>query len=378
MSPTFSLGRIWGVRIGINWSWAIIFGLILWSLGTEVFPVQDPGLGRGTYAAMAFVAALLFFASLLLHELGHAVVARQEGMEIEGITLWLFGGVASFRGEFPSAGAEFRIAVAGPVVTTVIGTAFVVLAAAGHLPTGIDGVALWLGYINFFLLAFNLLPALPLDGGRVLRSALWASRGDFAWATTVATSLARGFAVLMIAGGLLLLAGTGAVGGLWLALIGSFLLTAASSESRSLALRRALTGLKVRNLMIDQPVTADPGQTLREFVDGVAGSARYTAYPVVFAGEVIGVLPLARVLGRPREEWDCTTVGKCMLAPDEVPMLTEDEDALDGLFDLSSGDLHRGLVVDHGRVTGFISITDIARLLDTSRAGPRRHAARPG
>ena len=133
VNPTISLGLIAGVRIGLNWSWAIILALIVWSLAATVFPDADPGLAIGTYVAMAVVAALLFFASLLLHELGHAVRARREGMAIEGITLWLLGGVARFHGEFSSAGAEFRIAVAGPAVTLVIGSSCLALVAAVHL-----------------------------------------------------------------------------------------------------------------------------------------------------------------------------------------------------------------------------------------------------
>src|SRR5215204_2875785 len=173
MNPTFQLGRIAGIRISANWSWLIVFALITWSLAVAVFPSQNPGFSDGEYVVMAVAAALLFFASLLLHELGHALQARREGVEIEGITLWLFGGVAKFRGMFPSAGAEFRIAIAGPLVSLALGTIFVLLAWKASLPEVADGVAAWLGYINLTLLVFNLLPALPLDGGRVLRSALW-------------------------------------------------------------------------------------------------------------------------------------------------------------------------------------------------------------
>ncbi len=150
---------------------------------------------------MALAAALLFFLSLLLHELGHALEARREGMEIDGITLWLFGGVARFKGMFPSAGAEFRIAIAGPLVSLTLGVLFAGAAGFLALPDAVDGVAAWLGYINLFLLAFNMLPALPLDGGRVLRSLLWQSHGDFGWATRVAASIGRGFGYLFIAGG---------------------------------------------------------------------------------------------------------------------------------------------------------------------------------
>ena len=345
-----------------------MFALITWSLASAVFPEQNPGLSKGTYVAMAVVAAVLFFGSLLLHELGHAVQARREGMEIERITLWLFGGVASFKGEFPSAGAEFRIAIAGPLVTLVVGTACVLITALAHPIEAIDAVAAWLGYINLFLLAFNLLPALPLDGGRVLRSALWAGRHDFAQATAIAAGISRGFAFLMIAGGVFLFMAEGAFSGAWLAFLGWFLLAAASSEARYLAVREALSGLDVRHIMVPQPATAHPEQTLGEFMDAVAGVARFTSYPVVRAGEVLGVLPLRRVLETPRTEWDEWHVSERMVPRAEVPVLHEDDEALAALWQLDAHDLHRGLVLDDdGRLVGFVSITDIVRLLSAPR-----------
>ena len=176
MTDSFTLGRIAGIRVGVNWSWLVVFALIVWTLSQSIFPRMNEGLSDVTYLTMAIVAALLFFISLLMHEYGHALVARREGMEIDGITLWLFGGVARFKGMFPSAGAEFRIAIAGPLVSLALGVLFVLFAGLAPAPEAVDGIAAWLGYINLSLLVFNLLPALPLDGGRVLRSALWAAR----------------------------------------------------------------------------------------------------------------------------------------------------------------------------------------------------------
>jgi len=363
VNSTISLGRIAGVKIGLNWSWAIVFALIVWSLDSAVFPDQNPGLSHRTYLAMALVAAILFFASLLLHELGHAVQARREGVPIEGITLWLFGGVAQFKGEFPSAGAEFRIAIAGPVVTALIGSLAVGIAAATHLPQSVDGVVVWLGYINFLLLAFNLIPALPLDGGRVLRAALWAAKGDFRWATRVAADIARAFAFLLIAAGVVLFIAQGAFSGAWLAFLGWFLLQAASAEARYPLIRDALSGLTVRDLMVPHPITADPDQTLGEFMDNIAGAARFTAYPVVRDGSAVGMLPFSSVLRTPRSEWDQRLVADCMLRREEVPVLSSDQPALNALRELDAGHLHRGLVLDDGRLAGLISITDIARAL---------------
>ena len=230
MRDSFTLGRIAGIRVGVNWSWLVVFTLIVWTLASGIFPATNPGLGDGTYVAMAIAAAVLFFLSLLLHEYGHALTARREGMEIDGITLWLFGGVARFKGMFPSAGAEFRIAIAGPLVSLALGGLFVLVAWAAELPEAVDGVAAWLGWINVTLLAFNLLPALPLDGGRVLRAVLWRARGSFAWATRIAAAIGRAFGYLLILGGLFLLVFQGAFSGAWLAFMGWFLLQAAGAE----------------------------------------------------------------------------------------------------------------------------------------------------
>jgi Zn-dependent protease len=277
-----TLGRLGGVQIRINWSWLVVFALIVWSLAASVFPSQNPVLSEGAYLALALavVAALLFFASLLLHELGHAWQARREGVEIHGITLWLFGGVAQFKGAFPSAGAEFRIAIAGPLVTLALGVAFVVLALAG-LPSALDGAAAWLGYINLTLLAFNLIPALPLDGGRVLRAALWRARGDLGWATRVAADIGRGFGYLFIGLGVFMFIVQGSFGGAWLAFIGWFLLQAATAEARYVATDQALAGLYVRDLMVRNPVMVDQDITVGRFMDEVASSRRFTTYPVV-------------------------------------------------------------------------------------------------
>jgi Zn-dependent protease len=371
MNSSLRIGRIAGIEIGVNWSWLIVFALITWSLYSGVFPETNPGLSDGTYLAMALVAAALFFLSLLLHELGHAVQARREGMEIDGITLWLFGGVARFRGEFPNAGAEFRIAIAGPLVSLALGLLFVGYAAGTSISESSDGVAAWLGYINLTLLVFNLLPALPLDGGRVLRSILWKVRGDFHWATVVAAGISRGIAVLMIGGGVLLFIVEGAFSGAWLAFLGWFLLSAASAETRFLAAREALAGLRVRDLMVRDPVTARAGETIGQFMDETVGQTRFTAYPVVADGRVVGVLPFRCIAQTPRSEWDGRTVGECALDLDHVPVVHEDDSAANALATLSEGDLHRALVMDGGRFSGFLSISDIARVLSAPRVRRR-------
>jgi Zn-dependent protease/CBS domain-containing protein len=372
VNPSVGLGRIAGIRIGVNWSWLVVFALIVWSLAVGVFPSQNPGLSDGAYIAMAVAAALAFFASLLLHELGHARQARREGMEIEGITLWLFGGVAQFKGAFPSAGAEFRIAIAGPLVSLGLGVVFVLLAALAGLPDAVDGVVAWLGYINLSLLVFNLLPALPLDGGRVLRSALWHFRGDLAWATRVAADVGRAFGFLFIATGIALLIFQGSFSGAWLAFIGWFLLQAASAEARYIATRQALEGLRVRDLMVRDPATVEADLTLGQFMDHIAWSERHTTYPVLEHGRPVGLLAFRSVAAVPRGEWDSRLVRDSMIPRERVPLLDEDEPAIDALAELSASDVNRALVVENGHLAGLLSITDLARALDVGR--PLRRA----
>jgi Zn-dependent protease/predicted transcriptional regulator len=374
MTSSIELGRIFGIRIGINWSWLVVVALITWTLAAGIFPESNPGLSDGTYIVLAIVAAALFFASLLLHELGHAVQARREGMEIEGITLWLFGGVAKFKGTFPSAGAEFRIAIAGPLVSLVLGVLFVLAAWATPEPEEVDAVVAWLGYINLTLLVFNLLPALPLDGGRVLRSILWQVRGDFRWATRAAATVGRGFGYLFIALGIVMFVFQGSFSGAWLAFIGWFLLQAATAEDRYAMVSDTLGDLRVRDLMVPDPVTVDADATLGQFMDDVAWGRRYTSYPVVDNGRVVGLLTFRRVAETPRSEWDRRAVRECMIDRDRVPVLEEDETAVEALAELGESEVNRGIVLDGDRLAGFLSITDLARALEVGVPRRRRRA----
>jgi Zn-dependent protease len=373
VTTSIELGRIFGIRIGINWSWLVVFALIAWTLATGIFPSTNPGLSDGTYLAMALVAAVLFFSSILLHELGHAVQARREGMEIEGITLWLFGGVAKFRGMFPSAGAEFRIAIAGPLVSLALGLLFSVGAWAIPTADAVDAVAAWLGYINLALLVFNLLPALPLDGGRVLRSALWHLGRDFRKATRLAAAVGRAFGFLFIAAGLFMLIFQGSFSGAWLAFVGWFLLQAATAEDRYAMVSESLGGLRVGDLMIREPVTVPAGMSIGRFMDEVAWSRRYTSYPVMEDGDVVGLLAFRCVAEVPRREWEARLVRDCMIPRERVPVLHEDDTAVEALAELSEADVNRGVVLENGRLAGFVSITDLARALEVGM--PRRRRA---
>ena len=369
MASSFRLGRIAGIEFGVNWSWFVVFVLIVWTLASGIFPSTNPDLSKATHIAMAIVAAFLFFLSILLHEFGHALQARREGIEIDGITLWLFGGVARFKGAWKTAGAEFRVAIAGPIVSLVLGVVFVLIALIPGLPEAVDAVAAWLGYINLTLLVFNLIPAQPLDGGRVLHSALWRYKADFVWATRVAANVGRGFGYLLIAAGVAMFIFQGSFSGAWLAFLGWFLLNAATAESRYLLTQQALHGLHVSDVMTPSPVVVGPDSTLGEFMDTVMFSRRHTTYPVVADGKAIGLLPFRCVANIPRDEWDERRVRDCLIPLDEVPVLREDEDAVDALAELSQSAGGHGLVVSNGALEGIVSTSDLTRALEATRRG---------
>jgi Zn-dependent protease/CBS domain-containing protein len=368
MRSSFPLGRVAGIQLGANWSWLVIFALVAWTLAAGVFPDRTPGLAEGAYWAMGLAAALLFFGSIVLHELGHALQARRDDVEIEGITLWLFGGVAQLRSMYGSPGAEFRIAVAGPAVTLVLAGLLLGGAALVPLPESVEAVVSWLGYINAALLVFNLLPALPLDGGRVLHALLWRVKGEMAWATRTAAAVGVVFGGLFAGGGVLMFLATGAFGALWLAFIGWFLTIAARAEAGHVRARQALRGLRVRDVMSRDPVAVPPDATLEAFVDEFATETRFTTYPVVEAGQPLGLLPFERVASTPREEWRTRRVRDEMVPREQVAVLAAEQDAAAALEELGA-EPGRALVVEDDRLVGVVAPADLARAIHVHDAG---------
>lgn len=375
MNATLRLGRIAGIEVGAHWSLLLAVALIVWSLADGVFPETNPGLHDGTYLAMAAVATVLFFASILLHELGHAIQARRDGTPIEGITLWVFGGVARLRGEPPSAGAEFRMAIAGPAVSLALGVACLATALALPLPDAVDGVLFWLGQVNLYLLAFNLIPALPLDGGRVLHAFLWARRRDHASATRTAGALGRAFGQVMIAGGLLLLIFAGDFSGAWFIFLGWFVLAAAEAEIEGASARLALGGLTAADAMVRNPVTVDADATLEDFMDEVFLGTRHTAFPVVDRGRLAGIVSFRQALDLPRTTWSRVPVREIMLPADEV-CVDARTPLPEVLARLTDAALQRLLVCRDGQLVGLLSLTDVARLIE-ARSGSDWPAREP-
>ncbi|MFN8122902.1 MAG: site-2 protease family protein [Thermoleophilia bacterium] len=377
MNDSIPLGRIAGVRIGLNWSVLVIAAYLTFALATSIFPETNPGLGGGTRAVMGVSAAVLFLGSILLHEIGHAIQARRDGMTIDGITLWMFGGVAKFVGMFPSAGAEFRIAIAGPLVSLGLGLGFTGVALVPGIPEPVDAVAAWLGYINIALLVFNMLPALPTDGGRVLRSAIWWRTKDFARATRIAGATGRFFAGGIIALGVLIAFGLGSpLSGVWMALIGWFLLQASAREVQVGTATSRLAGLTVGDVMVADPVTTTATTTLDEMDAFTRWTGAYTTYPVLDDGRVVGLFPHGILHGVPRDVWETTPISRAMIPVDHVARFRPEEPLQEAVGRLQGFGLHRGLVLDDaGRLAGLLSMSDVARLL---QGRPRRPAPGAG
>src|SRR3954452_23162658 len=303
------LARVMGIRIGVDPSWFVVLFLVIWSLSGAY---KDALSGSDNLAfTLATASALAFFASVVLHELGHAWVARRNGVEILGIDLWLFGGMAKLKGDSPSAGAEFRIAAAGPLVTAVIaaacfGTASL-LADSNEVADAIllrphadvrPGIVVlgWLTLVNVALLVFNLIPGFPLDGGRIVRAIAWWRTGDRLRATRIAAALGRGFAYAIAGLGIVVLAGGDAISGIWLLFIGYFLSQAAKGAEVQTAIASRLEGLKVADVMDKEPVTVPARMKLDQAQDEFFMRYGWPWFPVVDQpGHFLGVLTQGKI-----------------------------------------------------------------------------------
>jgi Zn-dependent protease len=358
------VGRLAGIPIGIQPLWLAIVALITWSLGAVYYPDEVPGIGAAGAYALGFASALLLFASILLHELGHAVVARRHGVEIEEIDLWLLGGVARMSGYPKTAADELRFAIAGPLVTLAIVVVFAVVVAAlpASAPNALTAVLEYQLFVNGAILVFNLLPAFPLDGGRVARALLWSRTGDLNRATTTAASVGRGFGYAMIALGVL---GTlvGAVGGIWFALVGFFVIVAAKAEESGLRIRTAFSGREAGRFMSFPAVSVPAGISVEDAVERYLVRHGFTAFPVEDAGRPVGLIDIGAVERIPPDRRGTTTVGEAALLDPEL-LIGEHQDVAELLERDTFQKVGRAVVLkDRGGDVGVISITDVNRAL---------------
>jgi Zn-dependent protease/CBS domain-containing protein len=369
----WKLFRLNGIPISLDASWLIILALLTLSIANmfprlmhDYFGEAAPTLAPYEYWIMGLIAALAFFVCILLHESGHAVVARSRGMSVRGITLFLFGGVAELGDEPASAATEFLMAVAGPVVSVILGIVFALLAWAGYHSGWTPPVVMILGYlavINLLVLAFNLIPAFPLDGGRVLRSILWGATGNLRRATYWASLAGQAFAWLLIAWGVVQFFTGNWLGGIWSGLIGLFLNSAAQSSYQQVLIRQALQGEPVRRFMNPQPIVVPPSLDLLHWVEDYVYRYHRKAFPVASEGRLEGVITTQALTRVPRGEWGQHTVGEVMRRDIKTVSIGPNADALEALGQMQRTGFSRLLVAERDQLVGIISLKDLLSFL---------------
>ncbi|MGE5153634.1 MAG: site-2 protease family protein [Bdellovibrio bacteriovorus] len=377
------LGRVAGVEVGLDWSLLIVFGLIAMALAGGVLPRWHPDWGQAKVLTTALAAAVLFLASVLVHELAHAVVGRRHGVEIRRITLFVFGGMAHLEEEPKDWQAELRMAIAGPLASLGLGFLFLILAQAIAGPIAVDPqdparalaqvgpvatLLLWLGPVNIILGLFNLVPGFPLDGGRVLRAILWGLTGDLTRSTLMAAMAGQvvswvliGLGFAMILGLRVPVFGSGALGGFWLALIGWFLGNAARQSWQGRLMEDRLGALPVARVMHHDYRRVDPDLSVQELVDQGFLALSYRAYPVVEADQLQGLVSLEDVRRLDRRRWAELRVADVMIPLDRLHILRPGDSAVAALRLLAEQGVNQLPVVDKGRLLGLVTREDILR-----------------
>ena len=385
MGNGLKLGRIAGIDIIADWSLLIIFVLVLVSLGAGLIPAWHPDWSAALIWGTALAAAVILFASVLVHELSHAVVGRARGMEIRRIVLFVFGGMAQFEREPHAWRAELWMAAVGPITSLVLGIAMLLAASTGLDPEvyeaadprealeGLGAVTtllLWAGQVNILLALFNLVPGFPLDGGRVLRAILWGVTGDLVRATRWASTMGQMFAWFLIGMGVAMMLGvrvpvfgTGLVSGLWLAFIGWFLNNAALLSYRQILIKETLEDVPVGRVMLTDVVSVDAATSVDRFVDEYLMRRDQRAYPVLENGRLAGLVCFSDVRGVDRDTWSERTVADIMTPAERLTRLAPSDDASEALSVLGRGGINQLPVVENGEVRGLVRREDILKWL---------------
>ncbi len=371
MGETLRMGRIAGIRVGANWSLLVAAWLIVWAVARG-FYADYPGHEEGTYLVAAAVAVVILYGTLLAHELGHAVTARRQGIPVDGITLWLFGGVTRTRGEPATPRRALGVALVGPLVSFAAAGLFAVVAAAFDgvgMPEIVEGMARWLARTSVLLAAFNLVPAAPLDGGRVLQAELWRRWDDRRAASATAAQAGRGFGFLLVGLGLLdVFTGVG-VGGLWFVFLGWFLGIAATNEDATTEARMRLHGIRAAEVMRADPVVVPAWISVDAFLDDYVRRHRLAAYPVEgFRGELEGLVTLDAVNDVAPDRRGAVRVADVAIPAQHVAVARSEEMVLDLLERMGARAAGHAVVVHDGRAVGTISANDVARELDAAAA----------
>lgn len=369
MHASIRLGRIAGIPIGLHYTWFIIAALITASLAAH-FRQTAPGWSVAATWGTAAFTAVLFFATLLAHELSHALVAMSKGLPVRSITLFALGGLAQIERDANSARTEFLIAIAGPIASFVIGfTCIAVAQALGwSVEDGGSGVAAtvlgWLGSINVLLALFNLIPGYPLDGGRVLRAILWAWYGDGDRATRDAARVGQAVAGLFIAFGIVQFFSGGGVGGLWIVFIGWFLLMAAQASYAQVTIAESLRGLRVADVMASECETADVGTTVKALVDDIVLRTGRRCVMVTSDGGVRGLVTPHDIRTLERERWPEVTLGEVMKPVGGLKSVTPDTPVAEAFTLMAREDVNQLPVMSGGRLLGLVTRGQVMRLLE--------------
>jgi len=385
MKNGLRIGRLFGINIYLDWSWLLIFLLVAWSLATQ-FALMHPAWGPELAWSVAIAAALLFFASVLAHELAHSIVAQAQGIPVRNITLFLFGGVANIQQEPRSPRGEFLLAIVGPLTSLAIG-GFCLLAVSLFAPLSADaalnpGLAfasldplttllLWLGSANIVLGIFNLLPGFPLDGGRVLRAILWGVTGNFRTATRWAAGVGQVLAWLLIFSGIAMIFGveipffgTGLIGGLWLAFIGWFMSSAARQSYQQVVVHDMLEGVPAARLMRANVPAVSPGTSTSDLVHHYVMGTDERAFPVLDGDRLVGLVTLEDIRKVAREDWDTTSAAEIMTPADQLAVVQPQDDASAALDKLTERNVHQVPVISNGHLVGLVRSSDIMRWLN--------------
>lgn len=361
-----TLFRLLGFEVRVDASWLVLAVLISWTLAVAYFPSQFKGLPHIDYWWMGIASAVGLFISIVLHEFAHSVVARRHGLPMKGITLFIFGGVAEMGDEPSDAKTEFRMAIAGPIASIILGGIlyWIYLAVKGVLPVTVSAVIAYLAWINWVLAAFNLIPAFPLDGGRVLRSALWSRSGDIRGATKIASILGKGFGLVLIVYAVWQWFSGDFIGAMWYFLIGLFLRGAAQSSYQQVMIRLALEGETVRRFMNPHPIVVPSHIPLEDLVNEYMYRYHYKMFPVLDASErLVGCITTNQVKTVPREEWSRHSVQEVMVARSDENTVAPNAGAISALAKMNSSGQSRLMVAEDDHLVGVIALKDLLALL---------------
>ncbi len=364
--PRFNIMTLAGFRIGVDFSWFFIAILLSWTLAAGYFPHYYPNLSASSYWLMGIAGMLGLFISVILHELGHAIVARRYNLDISQITLFIFGGVAELKSEPPSPKVEFLVAIAGPIVSVALALLMNSLTIAGEhagWPVMLTGVTNYLAIINLVIVLFNLIPAFPLDGGRVFRAALWWWKGSLQWATRVASHVGAGFGLFLILMGIFSFAAGDLFTGIWWVILGLFLRQAASSSRAQYYVRQELQGEKVQKFMTKTPITVPPDITIKDFIEQYIYQSHHHVYPVVDNGSLLGYVSLREAKALAPDEWPKILVRNAMVPLSEARTVLPETNALEALGIIQQTPFSTLLVVDNGRLAGILTAQDLFKII---------------